>query len=139
MPKCSDKFIAWWDAQPEDQTCRDCGKVGRKAYIQPQRDGGALCTDCISAHNRRAAEVRKAQLAAAPRCDVPLCKYRGAWRTTAAVLLCTRHRNKARAAARRKVAGIGALALFLPAPTYSREAILRMAQGIESESEASNG
>lgn len=122
-----DRFAEWWDAQPEQQTCRDCGKEGRKAYIQPQQDGGALCIDCIAAHNARAREARKAQLAAAPRCEVPGCRYRGAWRASG-VLLCGRHLKRARAEVRRRMAGAGALALFLPGPQWSRAEILNMAR-----------
>ena len=57
-------------------TCRRCGRTGQGYYVQPQPDGGALCTECIAEINRQYREERRRQLAAAPRCAVPGCGRR---------------------------------------------------------------
>lgn len=123
----------FWESQPEgNYTCSDCGTVGPKAYIQPQhpyyahgREGTALCSDCISRHNREITAARKAELAAAPRCT--LCKARGTARTYG-VLLCGRHLANVKRAHGRTMAGVGGMALFMMPPDYSPEQIISMAR-----------
>lgn len=125
--RMSDKALAWWEAQPEQQTCSDCGKEGSKAYVQPQPAGGALCTDCICRRNERAAEVRKRQLAALPRCEA--CgRHRGNFRVgRARVLLCGRCKRKAERSFNRGAAALGGMALFMEGPpTHTREAVLSL-------------
>lgn len=62
------QLIVWWEEQPErEYRCEECGKVGAKAYVQPQypffaegREGVARCAECIAEVNaeRRAARRR---------------------------------------------------------------------------------
>ena len=129
----------WYDAQPRAQVCRDCGKEGDRAYVQPQAPRRkadlagyvpyALCCDCIMAINRRMDRDRKAQLDAMPRCDVSGCKRRGRWRIGngpgAKVLVCGSHYTKAKRAWNRRFAGA---MCWLPAPTMSRDAMLELAE-----------
>lgn len=97
------ELMDWWDAQEEkDYTCGDCGRVDRKAYVQPQhpyytggRVGLAYCADCIAEQNSTYRARRKAELEAMPRCQVPGCNRRGVWKALG-VLLCGRHLKKAK-------------------------------------------
>jgi len=130
MPRISNRMAAWWDSIPHNQelTCRDCGRVDTKAYVQPQyRKGYALCAECIDALNRVAREERKRQLAEMPRCV--LCRRRGTFRcftTGDPVLLCGHHKNAAERGYRSTYNGAG---VWLPPPTPSRDQLLRLAQG----------
>lgn len=102
------QLLRFWESQPGGPyTCTGCGRVGGKAYVQPQPSGGALCGNCISAHNQRGRASRKAELAALPRCSVPGCTRRGTWRW-AGRLFCGRHLKQARAkhAASRGIFGL---------------------------------
>ena len=98
MPRLTKQQIEWWDAQPQEQICQDCGTRGSKAYVQPQYpDGHALCVDCIVKRNERYRAERKRQLAAMPRCE--FCNHRATWKAGAGpnpALLCGRHLNKAK-------------------------------------------
>jgi hypothetical protein len=64
------RFARWWDAQPDGPyRCADCGRVGPKAYVQPQQGMGiALCSECIAHRNQQRREERKRELAGMPRC-----------------------------------------------------------------------
>lgn len=125
MARMPDWLVQWWDAQPHAQTCRDCGKTGSKHYVQPQpprrrgepAPGFALCSDCISRHNERLRAKRREALALAPRCEVPGCTRRGAFRIgTGRTLMCAAHKDRARRAFMRANAG-NPFALFLPPPS----------------------
>lgn len=93
--------------------------------MQPQYPSGeALCLDCWTVQNAKYREERKQALAAAPRCEAPGCKARGAWKTTG-VLLCRRHLRAVEAAWYGGRAGY----VWLPADPLTREEVLRMAVG----------
>jgi NMD protein affecting ribosome stability and mRNA decay len=124
--------IEWWNAQPDAQTCADCGKQGTKAYVQPQQNmnGAALCVDCIARRNETWRQNRRAQLAAAPRCEVPGCERRGAWHVGAGrVLMCGAHRRRAHLGFHRANSG-NPFALFMPPPS-DRASVLAWAQEAE--------
>jgi hypothetical protein len=89
------------------------------------REGLALCPNCIAARNATAKTERKRQLAAEPRCEVPGCSRRGAWRVRR-VLLCGAHKDRAQRAHLGEMVGAGGLGLFL-VPDYDRADILRLA------------
>ena len=128
----------WIRQQPDgDYTCACCGKVGPHYYVQPQHpfwadgktglDGKApaRCTDCFNEAHRQARTDRKAELAALPRCEVPGCSRRGAWRSRG-VLPCGTHlKNAKNGHARAAMNGgiLGALTL-----DFDRTDILRWAQ-----------
>jgi hypothetical protein len=127
----------WYMKQPQcENTCADCGKVGPSAYIQPQHPfyaggqvGTALCADCIAQRNEDSRAKRKTELAAMPRCEVPACNRRATYRVGAVKLgLCGAHLKRTRTAHNRIMEGGGGMALFMPAPAYSREDLLRMAK-----------
>jgi len=125
MGALSKREIDWWDAQPDAQTCIDCGNIGPKSTVQPQyKRGHALCVDCINDRNRRRTLERKAQLAALPRCE--LCKRRGTVKTFG-VLLCGQHFGHMKREHGRRMAGSGILGLLYP-PTYDRAGVLEMAR-----------
>lgn len=126
-------FQRWWQEQPAEQVCRDCGKRGGRAYVQPQYDrhkrcgaGYALCTDCITRLNRDWRVKRKAQLATEPRCEVPNCKRRGTkrygWGGDKA-LLCGQHGKQAERVYQGRCAG----ACWLPGPAVSAAKIIELA------------
>lgn len=129
-------MIAWYDAQPKAQVCRDCGKDGNRAYVQPQpprcrrdiatHEPYALCTDCIGRINRAYDERRKAQLAAMPRCDVDGCNRRSLWligNGPEKVRVCGRCFKRAKGNWDRQFAGA---AIWLPAPLLTRAELLRL-------------
>jgi hypothetical protein len=119
-------LAAWYDAQPAgDYTCSDCGKIGPKHYVQPQRKGGALCSECINARNARARTERKATLAAMPRCEVPGCRARATY-THNGTGICGRHLKRARAAMARRMRGMEWLAFGAPT-LLDRDALIRAA------------
>ncbi len=127
------EYLEWWNDQPRDQTCTDCGEAGRRDYVQPQHHfyadgatGVALCTDCMNDRRRAARLQRKAAFAARPRCEVDGCSYRGNWRSFG-VLLCGRHLKRAKNAHARNVSSLGGLGLFVPID-YSREQFLTLAE-----------
>ncbi len=132
----------WWTAQPEQQTCRDCGKTGPKHYVQPQPPARrcelathipyALCTDCIAAINRRLRAAHRNRLDAMPRCEAPGCDARSTWHV-AGVRLCGRHRTAAQTAYERAAAR-HPLALVIGLE-YDRSDVLRWATGEKSEAE----
>lgn len=128
MARMSNRDIAWWNAQPEAQTCTECGAAGSKAYVQPQRAGGALCAACITAINTNRQAAHKATLAAMPRCEVRGCNRRGAYHVgnvAPRALICKAHLERAQAALQRSFAG-NALALF-ESPIINREYALELA------------
>lgn len=155
-PPTNRALSRWWQETmphvPSILTCA-CGKSGPSAYIQPQhpyfaarRPGGdrmtvdanglayidgrivATCAGCIDAANRQARAKRRETLAAMARCEVAPCKRRGAYRAKG-VLLCGAHLKNVQREHARIMSGAGALALFLPAPDYTREDLIRMAGG----------
>jgi len=107
-----------WSAQ---YTCRDCGKQGQGYYVQPQPNGGPLCSDCIAKINRAIDAKHKAELDAMPRCQVPGCTRRGTLRvgTYNRVLMCGAHFNKAQKKLRANTAGMP----WLPCDCSGPEAI----------------
>lgn len=130
-------MIRWYEAQPRSQRCRDCGKPGDRAYVQPQppkrkRDlpgyePYALCSDCIMAINRAIDERRKAQLDAMPRCEVDGCNRRSLWRIGNGpdeARVCGQHFKQAKRNWDRQFAGA---TIWLPAPTMSKAAMLKLA------------
>ena len=139
MPALKAWQIAWWDAQPEQQTCRYCGVVGGKDYTQPEvpnrRGETSASARCVSGPcaDKRHAEyraARKAELGAERRCEVPGCSRRGSWTLAHVLLVCGSHRKKIEGAAYRKVAGsgLGCLALGGAGPVYNRGSLLALAQ-----------
>lgn len=137
MVRMSAKWQAWWAAQPEAQTCRSCGTVETKSYVQPQYDtGSALCCECICAANEKWRTERKAQLAAAPRCEIPGCGKRSTYKVGhAKVGLCGRHMKVAKAAAARSIGDPGPMAylfMFGGGPVWRREDVLKLAAGKEA-------
>lgn len=136
MPSLTKREEAFYTEHPLSAmyTCRDCGKIDRGYYVQPQppwrcggAEGVALCGDCIAQHNRDSAQQRTAQLAAMARCEVPACSHRGTWRTMG-VLLCGRHLKRVRAEHNKSLASVGGMGLFLTV-SYDRACIMDMAQG----------
>jgi hypothetical protein len=129
--------LDYYEAQPRQQTCRDCGEEGDRAYIQPQcprRKSDlptwqpcALCGPCIGKINSRLDADRKAQLATMDRCEIDHCHRRGAWRV-AGVLLCGAHKRKAQIGHARRAAGMGGLGLFMPTPC-NRADVIAWAEG----------
>lgn len=130
-------MIAWYEAQPQAQVCRDCGKDDDRAYVQPQpprrkRDiathkSYALCIDCIARINRAIDQRRKAELNAMPRCDIDGCNRRSLWligNGPEKVRVCGRHFKRAQRNWDRQFAGA---TIWLPAPTLSKAALLRLA------------
>lgn len=138
MPALKQWELDYWKAQPDAQVCRDCGKAGVKAYVQPQlprtraelatHQPYALCTDCLNAAGQRHRDNRKAQLAAMDRCEVDGCDKRGTWRAAGGLLLCGKHLRNAQAAHARACASLGGLALLMPIH-YSRQELLNAATG----------
>ena len=132
-PPTPREHSAWWlTVQAGEYECADCGRRGPKAYIQPQHpayaaglEGTALCSDCISRRNGRAREARRAQLAAAPRCEVPGCGRRAAF-THNGVGICGAHIKRAQAELRRRTASFPG-AMFLPPPTLDRARLVELA------------
>jgi len=131
-PPTTRRLNAWYAAQPRtgDATCTYCGTVGPVAYVQPQhpfyaegREGVYRCTDCLNAANALRQAARRAQLAAAPRCEVPGCRRRGNWRA-AGVLLCGRHLKTAQREHTRVAGGFGILGGLMD---YDRIDVLRWA------------
>ena len=137
MPALRKWQIAWYEKQPRRQVCRDCGKEGDRAYVQPQiprtkSDSRrySLCADCITSINARIDGERKEQLAGLARCEVGPCQWRGRWEVFAAdrkVLLCGRHKTAVRARHSRGVAASGGLALFMSCPLPSADVVLQWA------------
>lgn len=134
----------WYSAQPIAQTCRDCGKVGTRGYIQPQPPRRraelagwkpyALCLDCIMASNRATDQRRKAQLAGEARCEVEGCERRGQWHISngpAKALVCGAHYKRARLNWDRRHAGMA----WLPAPIMTREQMLAIASETQTTKE----
>jgi len=114
--------LAWHETYSKgDWTCRDCGKVDRHYYVQPQRpkDGGppeyALCADCITAINRKMALARKAELDAMDRCQASGCNRRGNWEVGSydRALLCGHHLKVAKRAQYKRQESLGGMALFM--------------------------
>jgi hypothetical protein len=135
-------YRTWIDAQPEQQTCADCGKTGPSYHVQPQWNwakgsgggplGYALCSDCINARNRQHDAEHKAALALEPRCEVEGCTKRGTYNVGhEPTLLCGWHLRAARKNLYKSQAMLGGLALFLPIPT-NRHAVLAFATKKES-------
>lgn len=137
-PPSTKALNRWIQDQPRGEyTCAWCGKTGPDHYVQPQHpfyadgrqgvDGKApgRCTDCITAAHREHRAARKAQLAAAPRCEVPGCNRRGAW-TCAGALLCGGHLKKARIQHARLTVPLGILGGLME---YNKTAVLTWAQG----------
>lgn len=139
MPALKQWETDYLDAQPENQVCRDCGKAGHRAYVQPQWPRRradlanftpyALCGDCIGRINREINERRREQLDACPRCEIEGCSRRGSVRVAGCLLLCGRHHNRCRAGHLAAQARCGSLA-WLPMP-YDRADLIRWAQGDE--------
>ena len=101
-----------------------------KSYVQPQHpwrgvSGTALCADCIACRNERSREARRAQLAAAPRCEVPGCQRRAAYSHNN-VGMCGAHIKRAQAELRRRTASFPG-AMFLPPPTLDRARLVELA------------
>ena len=133
-PRPTDRALsAWWTAQPDGpHTCADCGRQDSKAYVQPQHpyyaggvEGTALCPDCIALRNERSREARRAQLAAAARCEVPRCGRRAAYSHNG-VGICGAHLKRAQGELRRRTASFPG-AMFLPPPTLGRAALVELA------------
>lgn len=126
---------AYFDALPNDQTCKECGKRGTKSELHPQVPATraalaafqpyTLCDGCIRRINQEIDHRRRAQLDAAPRCEVPGCTRRRAW-NVAGVQLCGRHKTRAVAGQARAMPALGGIGLFLPVH-FSREDVLRYA------------
>ena len=136
MNRPSDRALcAWWTSLPDGPyKCSDCDRTDSKAYVQPQHpyyasglEGTALCAECIGRRNERAHEARRAQLAAAPRCEVPRCHRRAAY-THNGVGICGAHVTQAQAELRRRTAASGFPgAMFLPPPMLERAALVELA------------
>ena len=58
-------------------------------------DGRSWCGPCLASEHAKRKVARKAQLDAMPRCEVPGCKARGAYRLADQRLLCGKHKRKA--------------------------------------------
>jgi hypothetical protein len=129
MSRLSNAQVAWWDAQPEAQTCSRCGTAGSKATVQPQyrpKQWAVLCGDCINAINVEIRTRNAAALAAAPRCEVPGCGRRGAWHVgTGRTLLCGTHKRRSYAGACRANAG-NPFGIFVTPPS-GRDIVLAWA------------
>ena len=127
------ELIRWWNSLPKGEyTCTDCGKKGPESYVQPQhpyyvggKKGVALCSDCIKKQILEGRKKRKAQIDATPRCEVSVCKRRGAWKMLG-VLLCGPHKKRVQKNHNRGMMQAGCLAMFT-SPEYDRTDILRMA------------
>ena len=107
-------------------TCRNCGRTGPGHYVQPQPEGGALCTDCINEINRRIREERRRQLAAMPRCAVPGCNRRATvWHPNRehGTGLCGHHWRRAEQEICRRTAGIPIFGTII----LSRDELIRAA------------
>ncbi len=128
MARMTDRQIAWWNTQPEVQTCSRCGATGTKSYVQPQPRGGALCATCITAHNTQARAARKAELAAMARCEVSGCTRRGSSRvgTYGKRFMCGHHLRRAQDAYQAQIASHGVLGLF-EMPVISGDEALQLA------------
>ena len=129
--------IDWYQSQPQAQICRDCGKNGARAYVQPQppprkrdiatHEPYALCCDCIMRLNRASDDRRKAELDAMPRCEVDGCSQRGSWLigNGEKARVCGRHFNRAKRNWDVQFAGA---TIWLPAPTISKAGMLDLAK-----------
>lgn len=123
-------YTKWYESLPaRDYTCTTCGTTGTKTYVQPihpywagGREDTAQCWKCRNSSILEQRAARKAQLAAMPRCEVPNCNARGAWRSLG-VLLCTKHLRRAQNAHQR----LAGTMPWLP-PDYSREQLLEIAR-----------
>lgn len=133
-------FSTWYEAQPKgENTCAWCGKVGPSYYIQfqhpfwaegKQGENGkppARCAECVHKGNLEARANRKVQLASEPRCEVPGCSHRGAWKS-GGVLLCGAHLRKVKVGHARAASNFGPFALFA-SDWYERSDILNWAMG----------
>lgn len=134
MKPPSPRALSVWYAEqpPGPYTCHDCGTTGPRHTVQPQhpfymegREGLALCPDCITARNVAARAERKRQLDAEPRCEIPGCTRRGAWKMRG-VLLCGACKARVQRSHLEEMAGAGCLGLFL-VPEYDRADVLRLA------------
>lgn len=105
-----------------DPECSDCHESPARFML----GGKSYCCECCRAAEAQRKADRKAQLAAAPRCE--LCNRRGSWRVSAGVLLCGKHKANMQRSHYAILAPMGGMGLFMPQPTYSRDDVLRMAR-----------
>ena len=115
-------------------TCGRCGRTGPGYHVQPQPEGGALCTECINAINAEIRQARRRQLAAMPRCAVPGCRHRATrWHPNRehGTGLCGLHWRRAERTLLARMAATGLL--LVGAVVVSREELVQAATGGEAE------
>ena len=119
------QWLKWWEAQSQEQTCRDCGLTAGKAIVVPQLGGFALCYQCGNRANQIIRDARKAQLAAMPRCEAPDCKRRATLLIGHdRVGLCKRHYDQANHKHAENAGGF----LFYGSADYGRASLMKLLQ-----------
>ena len=114
------------DAQ--ETILRNCQHEERYRSLVDMGHGERLlvCCECWNAGVAARRAVRKAQLAAMPRCEAQPCKLRQTVTLAGTAHLCGRHASKAQAEFLRQFSAYGILAMAVLA-TMRKEDILRLA------------
>lgn len=149
-PPTDRQLRAWWAQSPDGLAtiCGWCGREGSKSLVQPQHPSSAetacrylgrpkhtppadnfvaMCHECLGRWSTAAKSNRQAYLDSLPRCEVSGCNRRATYTAAAGVGLCGAHLRRVDATHQQGMSSGGGLMLFMPAPRYSREDILRMA------------